>query len=231
MPWNASLPTDPEILVHIFACFFDVLLPPPVGSANKASGAAGGACASTGSSLFGGGLGGGSNPFGGGLALGTAAAAAPSKGGVFWRAADELCGFSSRHLAKATDEQRRRSDAVLLQHGTSADSAELGSSKHSPPRYSLLCDGAEWVVAQGEHNVWDALVLFLVHRAKSGAQLGGVDLRQELYSPFLTAMRPDGALNIPAAASPIAYHGLLSTLHPWSQQLEDVELDEVARKF
>ena len=27
------------------------------------------------------------------------------------------------------------------------------------------------------------------------------------------AMRPDGALNIPAAASPIAYHGLLSTLH------------------
>jgi len=84
------------------------------------------------------------------------------------------------------------------------------------PRYSVLCDGVEWVVAEGEHNAWEAIVLFLLQRAKrdgvlGGLQpspspepkrawrpdpspsltlgvLGGLDLKRELYTPFMAAM-------------------------------------------
>ena len=42
------------------------------------------------------------------------------------------------------------------------------------PRYSVLCDGVEWVVAEGEHNAWEAIVLFLLQRAKRDGVLGGL---------------------------------------------------------
>jgi len=56
------------------------------------------------------------------------------------------------------------------------------------PRYSVLCDGVEWVVAEGEHNAWEAIVLFLLQRAKRDGVLGGLDLKRELYTPFMAAM-------------------------------------------
>ena len=52
---------------------------------------------------------------------------------------------------------------MLLQQPGSATHKDGGSgSKRNLPRYSVLCDGVEWVVAEGEHNAWEALVLFLL---------------------------------------------------------------------
>ena len=61
------------------------------------------------------------------------------------------------------------------------------------PRYSVLCDGVEWVVAEGEHNAWEAIVLFLLQRAKRDGVLGGL---QPSPSPEpKRAWRPDPSPN------------------------------------
>ena len=69
-----------------------------------------------------------------------------------------------------------------------------------------------------------------IHRAKHGGTLGGVDLKQELYSAFLCAVTAEGTAAAPKPASTVAYHGLLSVLHPWSKALEDLSLDAVSKK-
>ena len=248
---------DCEILVHVLATFFDVLLPPPMATAAPAAAPAG---SGTGGGLFGGPALGSS--FGGGLGSSSfglmgapAGAAKPAdKTSVFWRAQAELVGFSSRHLAKATDVHRVKSDVVLLHQPHAggegaASSSEMGplsplgggtvrapadgaagsghGSKRSRLRYSLLCDGVEWVVAQGEHNAWEAIVLFLLQRAKRGGCLGGIDLRHELLSSFMRAMANEETGAPPRPSVPQAGHGILSVLHPWSQRLEELNLDEV----
>lgn len=103
--------------------------------------------------------------------------------------------------------------------------------KCAPPRFSLLCDGCEWAVAHGEHNVWECLVLFILQRAKKSGFVGGLNLQTELYTFFMAAMTPEGVAGVQEASSPIAYHGLLSVLHPWSEELEALNLDEVKRKL
>jgi len=231
---------DAEVLIHIVATYFDLILPPVV-DAPSASPAA--AAAST--SMFGTTKGFGAvsaNPFGGGLpgALPTKVA---EKQGVFWRSDAELTGFSTRHLGKAWAKQRVKSDVVLLQHhvlgsGTSAGdgAAAAGDGQaagrgtpRAGPRYSLMCDGVEWVVALGEHNAWEALVLLFFHRAKRGGFLGGVDLRQELFTSFQSAATSPGAAQMPPVESSLVRHGLLTILHPWSQRLEDLNLTDVAQ--
>ena len=97
----------------------------------------------------------------------------------------------------------------------------------TPPRYSALCDGAEWVVAQGEHNAWEAVVLLVLQRAKRGGVLEGLDLQSALYTEFERALVAEGAASIPRPDTPLIHHGLLSVLHPWSQRLEELDLDEV----
>ena len=232
---KTSLPTDAEIVLHIFVCFFDVVLPPvfaakaaaaPAPTTGLSSGLFGGGS----SSLFGASGGFGTRALCGGSAGSlstTGSATIPAKTGVFWRTHEESCAFSTRHLASASDEQLRRSDVVMLHH--------VGGSKRraggAPLRYSLLCEGVEWAVVQGEHNVWECLVLFLVQRAKHDGLLGGVDLQPELYTSFMTAMMPGGVTDVTKAANSVAYHGLLSVLHPWSQQLQDVDLREMAKKL
>lgn len=153
---------------------------------------------------------------------------AAAKAGVFWRMPKESCAFSVRHLTRGSNEPLHKSDVVILQH-TGAAKKNLGVA---PPRYSLLCDGVEWPVAQGEHNVWECVVLFLMQRAKENSGfLGPVNLQAELYSSFMLAMTPDGVGALTPAANSVAYHGMLSVLHPWSQQIQDVELLDVSRKL
>lgn len=226
--------SDAEVLLHLVVTFFDVLLPSPLDAAKPAAPASSlGGALGGGSSLFGGAsFCGTSNPFGGSLCstTGSASAAPQAKSGTFWRTPEELCGFSSRHLVKAKDAHRQRSDVVLIQHAAAPDPASSrgdGVPVVAPPRYSLLCDGCEWTVAPGEHNLWECLVLFVLVRAKKGGYIGGLDLRPELYTSFMTAMTPDGVSSVKEAASPIAYHGLLSVLHPWTEQLEALSLDAV----
>jgi len=238
--WNAALPMDAEILMHVLATFFDFILPPVIEAPAAAPAAAGAP------GLFSKGFGctaAASNPFGTfPSAPGTAKPAA--KQDVFWRSATELTGFSSRHLVHASAKQRVRSDAVLLRHqeaGTPAARAtnEGGAAgevtaagremKRAGARYSVMCDGTEWVVAQGEHNAWEAIVLFLLNRAKRGGFLGGFDLRQEAFPSFMSAVTTQGAARAPEFDSPILRHGLLSVLHPWSQRLEALDLAEVTQ--
>ena len=121
---------------------------------------------------------------------------------------------------------------VLLQQPGSATHKGGGSAlTRNLPRYSVLCDGVEWVVAEGEHNAWEAIVLFLLQRAKRDGVLGGLDLKQELYTAFMAAMSHEGATSELQPASPAAFHGLLSVLHPWSEALEQVNLHDVNTKF
>ena len=134
-------------------------------------------------------------------------------------------GFSALHCARAAERDRRKSDAVLLRNAAAGKGVEKCKA-----RWSLLCDGVEWAVAEGEHNLWEAILLLLLHRAKHGGTLGGVDLKQELYSAFLCAVTAEGTAAAPKPASTVAYHGLLSVLHPWSKALEDLSLDAVSKK-
>ena len=100
-----------------------------------------------------------------------------------------------------------------------------------PPRYAVLCDNVEWVVAQGEHNLWESLVLLVLQRAKRGGFLVELDLRKEVYTLFKQALAAvDGAAPLAPsdAPSPIVHHGLLSVLHPWSNELEELKLEDVA---
>jgi len=103
----------------------------------------------------------------------------------------------------------------------------VGGVKRPPARFSVLCDGEEWVVAQGEHNAWEAMLLFLLQRAKRGGFLGGIDLRQEIFTTFCSALSASGAASLERPSSVIVTHGLLSVLHPWSQRLEDLRLEDV----
>jgi len=102
-----------------------------------------------------------------------------------------------------------------------------GGAKRPPPRFSVLCDGEEWVVAQGEHNAWEAILFFLLQRAKRGGFLGSMDLRQEIFTTFCSALSASGAACLERPTSVTVTHGLLSVLHPWSQRLEDLRLEDV----
>ena len=233
--WNASYPMDSELLVHIFASFFDMILP-PVGSASTPAQAPVGAFGST-TGLFG--------SASSALQPSMLSSSAPAlKNGSFWAEAPNLVNFSSRHMARATEKLQIKSDTVLVQqqHVPSSRKVAVGASstlkptegvtnehQRMPPRFSLICDRVEWVVVQGEHNAWESLVLFLFHRAKRDGYLGTIDLRQGVLSSFMHAMQNKfiGSVDdVPDMG--IADHGPLSILQPWSQELDDVDLDRVA---
>ena len=74
-------------------------------------------------------------------------------------------------------------------------------------------------------------MLLVLQRAKNGGSLGGLDLQPELHTAFMTAMLPEGVAGVKEPASQVAHHGLLSVLHPWSDQLEALSLDELGRKL
>ena len=82
-------------------------------------------------------------------------------------------------------------------------------------------------MAQGEQNAWEAILLVVLHRAKRGGFLEGVDLRHELYSGWERALTVEGAATIPRPDNPMIAHALLSVLHPWSQRLEELKLEDV----
>jgi len=258
-PWTNAFPTDAELLVHVFATFLDLVLPPPADSAAKAPapgmGGMGGMGGAAANPFAAGGMGVGmggmgapaANPFqiGGANPLGGAPAAAAEKKGVFWEAwlpqgrehfydqREEQRGFSARHFARSTERQKKKSDVVLLQQPGSAafNDGSQGSMRRNLPRYSVLCEGVEWVVAEGEHNVWEAIVLFLLQRAKRDGFLGGIDLKRELYTAFMAAMHHEGATSELQPESQYAFHGLISVLHPWSEALDQMALDQVNERF
>ena len=254
-PWTNAFPTDAELLVHVFSTFLDLVLPPPADSAAKAPAPAplGGGLGGSNPFAAGGGLAGGAlggaNPFqvGGANPLGGAPAAAADKKGVFWEAwplppgrqhfydeREGQRGFSARHFARSTDRQKKKSDVVLLQQPGSAAFNDGSSMRRNLPRYSVLCEGVEWVVAEGEHNVWEAIVLFLLQRAKSNGFLGGIDLKSpcQLYTAFMAAMHHDfKATSDWKPDSDVALHGLMSVLHPWSEALEQMAIDQVNERF
>jgi len=210
---RACAPSDAEIMLHLVIAFFDMLLPPPLPPPDAKPATS-------------------SSPFSSTLGIGNfATPAPPTKSSTFWRAPTELCGFSSRHAARARDPHKLRSDVVLLEHSAAPERNESSHQGAAPPRYSLLCDGCEWAVAQGEHNVWECLVLLVLQRAKKNGFLGGLNLKPELYTPFVAAMTPEGTAGVKEAESPIAYHGLLSILYPWSAQLEALDLDYVTQRL
>jgi len=177
---------------------------------------------------LGGGLGGGSSLFGGaGAALGAAAPPADARSALFWRAAAELTGFSSRHVALATESHRQKSDVVILRHEGTTPADAHGGGARLPPRYSVLSSGAEWVVAETEHNAFESVALLLFHVAKHGGFLGSVDLKREIYSSWTAALSTDGAAPPPEPRSAVAYHAPLAILHPWSEGLDALPLAEV----
>ena len=70
-------------------------------------------------------------------------------------------------------------------------------------------------------------MLLVLQRAKRGGVLEGLDLQSALYTEFERALVAEGAASIPRPDTPLIHHGLLSVLHPWSQRLEELDLDEV----
>ena len=246
--WCATLPTDAQILVHVVCCYFDAMLPPLASAAAAPAPAPAAGAFGCG---FGGGFGRGAlggQGFGttGGLDLGASssflgaagpASAAPgapgalgagsSKTSVFWRPPEELCAFRTLHYSMDTEPQQRKSDFVLLQRAGHGNGS--GNTKQSPPRFSLLCDGVEWVVAQGEHNAFDTLLLLLLHRAKHHGFLGGLDLKEETFGLLMKTLCAPGAAPAPKPQSLTTYHGIMSVLRPWSRELEDLELKEVTK--
>ena len=177
---EATLPTDADLLVHLFATYLDLVAPPSGGGA-----AAKPPAAAAGSSLFGSAFGAppGGSLFGGSSLLGAAprpaagsslfgaapapaaAAASPAlgEGAVFWRSPEAHDGFSRSHFALASESQRRRSDAVLLRQP---------GAPGSPPIFSLLVGGAEWTVGEGEHNAPDALAHLPAARSRGCVEAG-----------------------------------------------------------
>ena len=125
-----------------------------------------------------------------------------------------------------------KSDVVILQHhegGWTPAGSTKPVTRRDRPRYSLLCDGAEWVIAEGEQNVWSTLVLFVLQRAKRGGFLSSIDLRDGMVPSFLRAMSsPEAAtLSFPTATTPpLAVHGVLSVLQPWSSEIEELDLEQ-----
>lgn len=224
------MPTDAEIVLHVFICFFDMILPPLFAGSPPTT-------TTTATAHFGAGS---SNLFGGyrtsassglcGCTLGGSSVSGPitdlAKTGVFWRTQKESCAFSLHYVANARDKHLHRSDVVILIH-----SAQKKRCESSRPRYSLLCDGVEWLVSPGEHNIWECLVLFIFQRAKQGGFLEGINLTAELYTAFMTAMSPESLTGIPEVSNAVVYHSLLSVLHPWSSQLQDVDLSEVSKQL
>lgn len=228
--WHEKLPTDAEIIVHLFKTYLDFVAAPKPDSTSVAP-------APSGSSLFSGGsfL---STPFTGGIAprpagtglFGGAAAPAPAttskpalgEGVIFWKPEMAHDAFSSRHFADEGEAQLRKSDAVLIR--------QPGSSAGSPPRFSLFVFGTEWVVAEGEQNALDAMVLFVLQRAKHGGFLCGINLAEQSYSLWLDSLTTKGTATPPRPTSPIAFHGLLSVLHPWSHELEQLSLAQICKE-
>ena len=132
-------------------------------------------------------------------------------------------------MALASEAARVKSDVVILQHhegGWTPSGGTKAGARRERPRYSLLCDGAEsvvavrrcarglrvmyprpphnlrcdgaeWVVAEGEQNVWSTLVLFVLHRAKRGGFLSSIDLRDGMVPSFLHAMSSADAATVP----------------------------------
>ena len=245
--WDSSLPMDVELLLHVFATFFDTILPamntiPSTPSVAPRS--IGGACGVPQAGM--GTFGAFTSPS---ACCGISSTAHPgvARDSLFWRPTSGLHTFSSEHVARTSDTHRVKSDAVIVVHlgngattldqpgsnpsapprgGHDVSSIRNSTLKRAAPRVSLLCDGVEWVVAQGEHNVWEAIVLFIFQRAKRGGFVGGLDLSEGLLQPFvdsLTTNRTDYVSN--SATKDV----LLVTLYPWSQRLEDVDLDEVTQ--
>jgi hypothetical protein len=99
-----------------------------------------------------------------------------------------------------------------------------GRTSHS----SLV--SCRWVVAEGEQNASDTMVLLLLQRAKHGGFLCGVDLAEQTYTLWLDALTTAGSAAPPQPNSPIAFHGLLSVLHPWSHEFERLSLDAVCKE-
>lgn len=85
-------------------------------------------------------------------------------------------------------------------------------------------------MAEGEQNAPDAMVLFLLQRAKHGGFLCGIDLAEQTYTLWLDSLTATGSAEPPRPASPIAFHGLLSVLHPWSHELEQLSLLAVCKE-
>ena len=165
-----------------------------------------------------------------GLGAPAAAGAPPVGAATFWRGESELCGFSRGTMRGRAP--LRAVTASSYKAGTAAGAAPAsgGSAKRVPPRYAVLCDNVEWVVAQGEHNLWEASSSSSCS-AKRGGFLVELDLRKEVYTLFKQALAAvDGAAPLAPsdAPSPIVHHGLLSVLHPWSNELEELKLEDVA---
>ena len=122
---------------------------------------------------------------------------------------------------------RQKSDVVILRHEGTTPADAHGGGARLPPRYSVLSSGAEWVVAETEHNAFESVVLLLFHVAKHGGFLGSVDLKREIYSTWTAALSTDGAAPPPEPRSAVAYHAPLAILHPWSEGLDALPLAEV----
>ena len=119
----------------------------------------------------------------------------------------------------------------------------MGGGWGVPPLYAMIpgvlsrkaadcwpCLCCRWVVAEGEHNAPDAMVLLVLQRAKHGGYLCGVNLAEQTYTLWLDSLTTTGAAVPPRPASPIAFHGLLSVLHPWSKELEQLSLTTVCKE-
>ncbi|KAG8457872.1 hypothetical protein KFE25_009770 [Diacronema lutheri] len=243
--WEGGLPTDAEIVMHIFSTFLDaVLVPPPPGvdgrpaTAEPSAPAQQPALGGGGGSLFGGGRGfgggaGGSSLFGCGAwgapaQPAVAPAPAPARNEAFWVRADEMTSFSSKHLCppgQPLAEQARSSIVIVKRRslpGASGACKQAGGGAH----YDLLAQLRPWPVRSGENNVFDCVLLLALFVAKGGGVLGRARLDAELHTAFREAMMPRPAEGIDLDHSH-PYRPLLSVLEPWSDELEAVQLPAV----
>jgi len=241
--WDGTLPTDAEVIMHVFRTFFDcVLVPPPPGVDGrppKAAAAQPAAALGLGGGLFGprpvaGGLGGGL--FGGLGGWGAPAQPATSlsvpaveerKNENFWVGAEEMVSFSARHFCppgQPASEQARSSVVVVQQRALPGES--VGSTRGQGVHYDLLAMHVPWAVRAGDNNAWDVLVLLAFYCEKTGGTLGRTRLGEELHTAFRSALVPEPAVGLDLEDAS-RYRSFLSILHPWSEQLEVVQVDSV----
>lgn len=207
--WDPSLPTDADIVLHVFSAFMDAVLPPPPpgvdgrpaapaggGAAGAPAGGAGSLFGARpgGSSLFGGGFG---STLGGGLMsawgslggaqLGGGAQPAPQlpRNAIFAVPAAEMTSFSARHTsgAGARASDRPQSEIVITRM----------SKAGQPPHFELLVLNTPWPLLPGDANAWDAIALLVLCCEKSGGMLGRVRVDGELHTAFRSAMMPEPA--------------------------------------
>lgn len=197
--WEPSLPTDAELLVHVFATFMDMVLPPPppgVDGRPAAPPAASTGGLGTGLSLFGGlSRAGTGSLFGGaGPALQAPSQQPPPQvpaNAVFAVPAEEMVSFTHNHFiaAGAHVKNHARSSVAIVQRRSAPGSAADGKSgRAQAPHFDLVCMHTDWPVAVGEHNVWDCLVLLALAVEKTGATLSRARLDCELQTAFRSAV-------------------------------------------